>query len=120
MAFSIISILLGYSPNIRKGFTFQKGETFKPQHKRQPRNVCRIFANPGIWRCSAPEYSFFKCYGAMHLLNSSLNLGSTNITGALHLASFSHLTLSQNKKVSPFKKVKALKPSISGSAAKCL
>jgi len=108
MAFSIISILLGYSPNIRKGFTFQKGESFKTQHQRQPRNVCRIFANPGIWRCSAPEYSFFKCYGAMHLLNSSLNLVSINIAGALHLASSSQLTLSQNKKVSPFKKVKPL------------
>jgi len=87
---------------LRKGFTFTKGETFKKPH------------------ASAPEEPFLKYFGALHLLDSKGDHVSTNITGALHLASIPvKSSIYTRKKVSPFQKVKTLK-SPPPAAAKCL
>jgi len=95
MAFLIISILLGYSPNIRKGFTFQKGESFKTQHQRQRREMFVGFSlsqnllvqRTGIFifnilRCAAPFefptqpcfYKYYRCAAPYQFISQKIRL----------------------------------------------
>jgi hypothetical protein len=72
------------------------------------RNVCRKFPNPGILKVQRTGILVFKMLRCDAPFGFSRYDVSTNISGALHLAFFAKLTLSQTKKVSPFKKMKPL------------
>jgi hypothetical protein len=87
----------------QKGFTFLNGETFNTP-AAAPRNVCRILPVSDFSMCSAPEYLLLKYYGALHLLEGFGYMVSTNITGALHLASFVNFGSSGSKMFHLFKR----------------
>ena len=72
-----------------------KVKPFKHELKRQCREIfVACLPIPGFARCSAPEYSLLRCYGALHLLMLPGWAFSTNIAGALHLTAFAGFYLS--------------------------
>jgi hypothetical protein len=89
-----MAILYDFDRQIAKKVSpFRKGETFNAL-AAAPRNVCRLFAHPGILKVQRTGISGFiilRCSAPFGVVG---NVVITNITGALHLASFVNFTIS--------------------------